>query len=191
MRQQHSRSSYGSNVDHNVLQSWHATMYKFVISMVHCSLGMQQFAMQQFKKTTFFELGVYRGFLFRYVVMFELFELFSFVPTTKLANGSRSTFISVYGFHLRFWMPQFLPQYKLMYWQLVAHFFLYSRCFFSATSGKWDISHRLWLCCRFLELARVKVFYVSPKNQTLAQSLAAHILAQFLQIWPLDIGILL
>ena len=27
-------------MDHNALRSWHATMYKFVTSMVRCGLGM-------------------------------------------------------------------------------------------------------------------------------------------------------
>ena len=36
-----------------------------------------------------------RGF-FRYFVEFELFVLFSFEPTTKTANGSRSTFLGVF-----------------------------------------------------------------------------------------------
>ena len=62
MRQRHSCSSHGSNVEHNVLRSWHATMYKFVTSMVLCGLGMQQCAMHNatIQKTTFFELGVYQ-----------------------------------------------------------------------------------------------------------------------------------
>ena len=29
-------------MEHNALRSWHATMYKFVTSMVLCGLGMQQ-----------------------------------------------------------------------------------------------------------------------------------------------------
>ena len=29
-------------MDHNALRSWHATVYKFVTSMVLCGLGMQQ-----------------------------------------------------------------------------------------------------------------------------------------------------
>ena len=40
MRQRHSCISHGSNVEHNALRSWHATMYKFVTSMVLCGLGM-------------------------------------------------------------------------------------------------------------------------------------------------------
>ena len=59
MRQRHSCISHGSNVDHSALRSWHATMYKFVTSMVRCGLGMQQCATQQFRRQTFFELGVY------------------------------------------------------------------------------------------------------------------------------------
>ena len=45
-----------------MLQSWHATMYKFVISMVLSGLSMQQYAMHiaTIQKTTFFELGVYK-----------------------------------------------------------------------------------------------------------------------------------
>ena len=50
MRQRHSCISHGINVNHNALQSWHATMYKFVTSMVRCGLGMQQCAMQQFRR---------------------------------------------------------------------------------------------------------------------------------------------
>ena len=48
-------------MDHNALQSWNATMYKFVTSMMHCDLGMQQCAMHNttIQKTTFFELGVF------------------------------------------------------------------------------------------------------------------------------------
>ena len=48
-------------MEHNALQSGHTTMYKFVTSMVLCSLGMQQRAMHNvtIQKTTFFELGVY------------------------------------------------------------------------------------------------------------------------------------
>ena len=48
-------------MEHNVLRSWHATMYKFVTSTVLCDLGMQQCAMHNAstQKTTFFELGVY------------------------------------------------------------------------------------------------------------------------------------
>ena len=48
-------------MDHNALRSWHAIMYKFVTSMVHCGLGMQQCAMHNatIQKRTFFELGVY------------------------------------------------------------------------------------------------------------------------------------
>ena len=50
-------------MDHNALQSWHATLYKFVTSMVHCGLGMQQYAMHNatIQKTTFLELGVYKS----------------------------------------------------------------------------------------------------------------------------------
>ena len=61
MRQRHSCISHGSNVEQNALRSWHATMYKFVTSMVHCGLSMQQCAMRNatIQKTTFFELGVY------------------------------------------------------------------------------------------------------------------------------------
>ena len=61
MRQRRSCISNGSNVDHNALRSWHATMYKFVTSMVLCRLGMQQCAMHNaaIQKTIFFELGVY------------------------------------------------------------------------------------------------------------------------------------
>ena len=61
MRQRHSCISHGGNVEHNALRSWHATMYKFVTSMVLCSLGMQQCTMHNatIQKTTFFELGVY------------------------------------------------------------------------------------------------------------------------------------
>ena len=48
-------------MEQNALRSWHATMYKFVTSMVLCGLGMQQCAMYTatIQKTTFFELGVY------------------------------------------------------------------------------------------------------------------------------------
>ena len=55
MRQRHSCISPGSNVDHNALQPWHATMHKFVTSMVRCGLGMQQCAMHNatIQKTTF------------------------------------------------------------------------------------------------------------------------------------------
>ena len=51
-------------MDHNALRSCHATMYKFVTSMVHCGLGMQQRAMHNatIQKTTFFELVVYSHF---------------------------------------------------------------------------------------------------------------------------------
>ena len=61
MRQRHSCISHGSNVEHNALRSWHATMYEFVTSMVLCGLGMQQCAMYNatIRKTPFFELGVY------------------------------------------------------------------------------------------------------------------------------------
>ena len=61
MRQRHSCVSHGSNVEHNALRSWHATMYKFVTSMVLFGLGMQQCAMHNaaIQKTTFFGLGVY------------------------------------------------------------------------------------------------------------------------------------
>ena len=63
MRQRHSCVSHESNVGHvekNALRSWHATMHKFVTSMVLCGLGMQQYAMHNatIQKTTFFELGV-------------------------------------------------------------------------------------------------------------------------------------
>ena len=60
MRQQHSCISNGSNVEHNSLRSWHATMYKFITSMVLCGLGMQQCAIYNaaIQKTTFFNLGV-------------------------------------------------------------------------------------------------------------------------------------
>ena len=53
-------------MDHNALRSWHATMYKFVTSMVLCGLGMQQSAMHNatIQKTTCFELGVYRKKLY-------------------------------------------------------------------------------------------------------------------------------
>ena len=60
MRQRHSCISHGSNVDHDALRSWQATMYKLVTSMVRCGLGMQQCAMHNatIQKTNFFELGV-------------------------------------------------------------------------------------------------------------------------------------
>ena len=73
MRQQHSCISHGSNVDHNALRSWHATMYKFVTSMVLCSFGIQQSAMHNatIQKTTFFELGVcYMTFFTRSIVLY-------------------------------------------------------------------------------------------------------------------------
>ena len=54
MRQRHSCINHGSTVEQNTLRSWHATMYKFVTSMVLCGLGMQTI-----QKTIFFELGVY------------------------------------------------------------------------------------------------------------------------------------
>ena len=62
MRQRHSCISHGSNVYHNALRSWHATMYKFVTSMMLCRIGKQQSTMQNatIQKTTFFELGVYK-----------------------------------------------------------------------------------------------------------------------------------
>ena len=61
MRQRHSCISHKSNVEHNVLRSWHAAMCKFVTSMALCGLGMQQCAMHNatIQKTTFYELGVY------------------------------------------------------------------------------------------------------------------------------------
>ena len=60
MRQRDPCISHGSNVEQNALRSWHATMHKFVTSMVLCVLGMQQCAMHNatIQKTTFFELGV-------------------------------------------------------------------------------------------------------------------------------------
>ena len=60
MRQRHSCISNGSNVDHDVLRSWYATMYKFVTSIVRCGLGMQQCAMHNatIQKTTFSELDI-------------------------------------------------------------------------------------------------------------------------------------
>ena len=46
------------------------------------------------------------GFSFRYFVEFEwelkLFVLFSFKPTTKPANGNRSTFLGAFGFQVGF-----------------------------------------------------------------------------------------
>ena len=47
-------------MDHNALRSWHATMYKFVTSMVRCGLGRQQCPMHNatIQKTIFFELDV-------------------------------------------------------------------------------------------------------------------------------------
>ena len=61
MRQRHSCISHGSNVGHNALRSWHASMHKFVTSMVLCGLGMQLCVMYNatIQKTTFFELGVH------------------------------------------------------------------------------------------------------------------------------------
>ena len=60
MRQQYSCIIYGGNVEQNAFPSCHATMYKFVTSMVLCGLGIQQCAMHNatIQKTTFFELGV-------------------------------------------------------------------------------------------------------------------------------------
>ena len=62
MRQRLSCISNGSSVNHNALQSWQVTMYKFVTSIVDCGLGMQQCAMHNttIQKTTFFELDVYK-----------------------------------------------------------------------------------------------------------------------------------
>ena len=76
MRQRHSCISHGSNVDHNVLRSWHATMYKFVRSMVLCGLGMQHFAMHNatIQKTTVFELGLYL-YLYYVYIMFIFLQL--------------------------------------------------------------------------------------------------------------------
>ena len=57
-------------MEQNTLRSWHATMYKFVTSMVLCGLGMQQYTMHNatIQKTTFFELGfcnfAFKSFLF-------------------------------------------------------------------------------------------------------------------------------
>ena len=66
MRQRHSCISHGSNVEQNDLRSWHATMYKFVTSMVLCGLGMQQCAMHNatIQNTTFFELGVIKNLFY-------------------------------------------------------------------------------------------------------------------------------
>ena len=57
-------------MDHDALRSCHAIMYKFVTSMVHCGLGMQQCTMDNatIQKTTFFELGVYM-YIYIYVVL--------------------------------------------------------------------------------------------------------------------------
>ena len=51
-------------MEQNALRSWHATMHKFVTSMVLCGLGMQQCAMHNatIQKKTFFELGVFIRF---------------------------------------------------------------------------------------------------------------------------------
>ena len=48
-------------MDHNALQSWHATMHKFITSMECCGLGMRQCAIHNatIQKTTFFESEVY------------------------------------------------------------------------------------------------------------------------------------
>ena len=53
MRQRHSCISHGSILEHNVLRSWHATVYKFVTSMMLCG-ALHNAAIQ---KTTLFELG--------------------------------------------------------------------------------------------------------------------------------------
>ena len=71
---------------HNALRSWHATMYKFVTSMVRCGLGMQQCAMHNatIQKTTFFELGVYSDVGLLYCSRFYIF-----CPAfAKLANSA-------------------------------------------------------------------------------------------------------
>ena len=51
-------------MEQNALRSLHATMHKFVTSMVLCGLGMQQCAMHNatIQKKTFFELGVFIRF---------------------------------------------------------------------------------------------------------------------------------
>ena len=83
MRQRHTCISHGSNVEQNALPSWHATMYKFVISMVLCGLGMQQCAMHNatIQQTTFFELGIYQKLKYT--------ELFTIRPSS-LNYGSIS-----------------------------------------------------------------------------------------------------
>ena len=53
MRQRHSCISHGSNVGHNALRSWHASMHRFV-SMQLCVMYNATI-----QKTTFFELGVH------------------------------------------------------------------------------------------------------------------------------------
>ena len=40
--------------------------------------------------------------MFHYFVEFELFVMFSFIPTKKPANDSRGTFLGVFGFHVVF-----------------------------------------------------------------------------------------
>ena len=83
-------------------------------------------------------------------------------------------------------MPPFLPQYKLMYWQLVAHFFLFVLATFFLPNQANEIFLIVFdFVAVFSYLQGLKVF-MSTKNQTLAQSLAAHILAQLLQIFSFE-----
>ena len=125
------------------------------------------------------------GFLFRYFVEFELFVLFSFKPTKKPANGSRSTFLGAFGFQIAFECQFFLSinNYTGSYYILLSVFsllFLPNEIFVVVFDFVAIFSYL------FLSLAK-KSNYSSKFDSTHSCSISANVL---FRKRPLDISIL-
>ena len=115
---------------------------------------------------------------FRYFVAFDLFVMFSFKPTTKPANGSRSTFLGAFGFQVGF-ECQFsfsINNYTGSYCILPSVFFFLPNEIFV-------------IVFEFVAVFSYLSVKVCPKNQTLAQSSTAHILSKFLQTFSFEKGL--
>ena len=120
MRQRHSCISHGSNVEHNALRSCHATMYRFVTSMVLRGLGMQQCAVHNAttQKTTFFEFGLYTFFIYHFKPNAR--------STHKFEQGKSVLLVNEAAFPMSCWATAFA--HTLFYNQYIKSCFQHKGC---------------------------------------------------------------
>ena len=108
--------------------------------------------------------------------------MFSVVPTTKPANDSRSTFLGVFGFHVIFECLSFflsISYYTGSFWLT---FSVFSLLFFCQMS-KETIIIIFDFVAIYSYLQGLMVF------KSLRKSSAAHILAQYLQMFSFENGL--